>query len=294
MIRTRIYSSTVNIPGTPQTAWRYGCRIWPMHIPLFRVNAFTDRPFSGNPAAVCLLDSWLDDPLLRKVASENNLSATAFLLPRPEDYELRWFTPLCEVRLCGHATMAAAWVALHVLRSGENTVRFATRFHGTLSVRALGALLSMDFPSLVPQPCRTPPAVLVQALGSQTLPSEVLEVNDTYFAVFDDSKAVEEIRPDFELLRRLHPFAISVSTPGQGDVDFVSRYFAPSYGVPEDPVTGSAHCALAPYWSQRLAKSQLHARQLSARGGELWCEVAGERVILKGRAVLTMQGTLTI
>jgi PhzF family phenazine biosynthesis protein len=289
-----MYGFTVNIPGNPETTWNSGCKIWAMHIPLFRVNAFAHGPFSGNPAAVCLLDSWLDDPVLRKVSSENNLPATAFLLPRPEDCELRWFTPLCEVRLCGHATMAAACVALNVLRSAQDTVRFATRFHGTLTVRAQGALLSMDFPSLFPQPCRNPPAALVQALGSQTLPAEVLEVNDTYFAVFDDSEAVEEIRPDFELLRRLHPFAVSVSAPGKGDADFVSRYFAPSYGVPEDPVTGSAHCALAPYWSQRLAKSQIHARQLSARGGELWCEMAGERVILTGRAVLTMRGTLTI
>jgi PhzF family phenazine biosynthesis protein len=265
-----------------------------MRIPLFRVNTFTDRPFNGNPAAVCLLDSWLDDSLLRKVAAENNLPATAFLLPLAKDYELRWFTPLCEVRLCGHATLAAAYVALNALRSGQETVRFATRFHGTLTVHAQETLLSMDFPWLFPQPCRNPPPALVQALRSPAHPAEVLEVNDTYFAVFDDSKAVEEIRPDFELLRRLHPFAVSVSAPGKGDADFVSRYFAPSYGVPEDPVTGSAHCALAPYWSQRLAKSQLHARQLSARGGELWCEMAGKRVILKGRAVLTMQGTLTI
>jgi len=262
-----------------------------MQIPLFHVDAFTDRAFNGNPAAVCLLDSWLDDEWLRQVAAESNLSATAFLVPRSDSYELRWFTPLCEIRLCGHATLAAAYVVLHVLHAGKDAVRFETRFGGTLLVQRDATLFSMDFPALPPTRCVSPRCALIEAL--EAAPVEVLEANDTYIAVFENHAAIERLRPNFELLKTLHPLAVAVTAAGSG-ADFVSRYFAPSYGVPEDPVTGSVHCVLAPYWSNRLSKSRLHARQLSERAGELWCEVAGERVILHGRAILTMQATLTL
>jgi PhzF family phenazine biosynthesis protein len=262
-----------------------------MQIPLFHVDAFAYQPFSGNPAAVCPLSSWLDDDRLRKVAAENNLSETAFLVPRDQGYDLRWFTPRCEVSLCGHATLAAGYVVLNLLEPGLETVRFQTRVSWPLSVRREGDFVSMDFPAMSPKTCGNVPNDLLQGLGSQ--PCEVLEVNDTYLAVYDSQDAIRKIRPDFALLERLHPCAVSVTAPGKA-VNFVSRYFAPSYGIPEDPVTGSAHCVLTPYWTVRLGKSKLHAWQLSERGGELWCEMVGDRIILEGRAVLTMKGSLSI
>ncbi len=264
-----------------------------MHIPLFHVDAFASQPFRGNPAAVCPLQAWLDDELLRKVAAENNLSETAFLVPGAGHYHLRWFTPRGEVRLCGHATLASAHVVLTLLESGSDTVRFETRHSGALTVRKDGDLLSMDFPALFPKDCGAFPNDLLRALGPGPLPFKVLEVNDTYIAVYEKQSAIQNMLPDFARLEPLHPFAVAVTAPGE-KVDFVSRYFKPSYGMPEDPVTGSVHCALTPYWADRLGRSQLHAQQLSERGGELWCEMAGRRVILKGHAVLTMKGELII
>lgn len=267
-------------------------------MPLYQVDAFTSQPFRGNPAAVCPLQAWLDDELLRKVAAENNLSNTAFFVPRrtlPGDghYDLRWFTPRCEVRLCGHATLASAYVVLNLLEPGIDSVRFETRFSGALTVRRDGETLAMDFPALFAKPCANPPDALRRGLGSELPPSLVMEVDERYIAVYENQSAIQSLRPDFGLLEQLHPFAVSVTAPGD-DADFVSRYFVPSYGIPEDPVTGSAHCALAPYWAQRLGKTGLHARQVSERGGELWCEVAGDRVIIQGDAVLTLEGTLAI
>jgi PhzF family phenazine biosynthesis protein len=264
-----------------------------MHIPLFHVNAFTERAFRGNPAAVCLLNSWLDDNWLRKVAAENNVSATAFLVSEGDDYDVRWFTPRCEIRLCGHATLASADVVFNVLETSREAVQFRTKFSGKLTVHEDNGSLSMDFPALVPKPCATVPPGLSHVLGRTQQPSDVLEVNNILIAVLTSQDAVQNFVPDFLLLEKLHPYAVVLTAPGE-DVDFVSRYFAPGYGVPEDAVTGSAHCALAPYWTNRLKKSRLHARQLSERGGELWCEVAGERAILIGKTVLTMAGSLTI
>jgi PhzF family phenazine biosynthesis protein len=264
-----------------------------MRIPLFQVDAFTNRPFTGNPAAVCPLNGWLDDQTLRKVAAENNLSATAFLVLRGDLYELRWFTPTCEVRLCGHATLASGHVVLNLLKTWLETVRFETLFGGVLTVSKNGELLSMDFPALLPKTFPNPPNALLRVLGRHPSPSEVLESNDTYIAVYAEQDAIQNFRPNFALLKQFHPFALAITAPGD-EVDFVSRYFAPSYGVPEDSVTGSVHCALTPYWTDRLGKALLHARQISGRGGELWCQMAAERVILQGKAVLTMQGSLEI
>lgn len=264
-----------------------------MQIPLFHVDAFSERAFGGNPAAVCLLNSWLDDKTLRKVAAENNVSATAFLVRDGDDYDLRWFTPRCEIRLCGHATLASAHVLLNVLGSGNNAVRFRTKFGGTLTVRKNKDSLSMDFPALFPKQSANIPAGLSQALGTTQQPSEILEVNDILIVILDSQTEIQTFVPDFLLLEKLHPYAVVLTAPGK-DADFVSRYFAPGYGVPEDPVTGSAHCALAPYWTHRLKKSRLHAQQLSERGGDLFCEVEGDRAILTGNAVLTLTGSLTI
>ncbi len=264
-----------------------------MHIPLFHVDAFTAHPFSGNPAAVCPLNAWLDDNLLRQVAAENNLSETAFLFPNQDGYELRWFTPRCEVSLCGHATLASAFVVLNRLHPGREVVRFETRFSGTLTVRKDGGFLLMDLPAFFPANCTNPPDGLTLALGPGPSPVETLEANETYIAVYENQGAVQSIRPDFARLEQLHPYCVSITAPGE-DSDFVSRYFAPSYGIPEDPVTGSAHCFLTPYWRQRLGKTPLHARQVSQRGGELWCDMNQDRVTVKGRAVMTLEGELKI
>jgi predicted PhzF superfamily epimerase YddE/YHI9 len=262
-----------------------------MYLQIFHVDAFTARAFGGNPAAVCPLAEWLDDDLLRAVAAENNLSETAYFVPRGDRYELRWFTPRCEVKLCGHATLASGFVILQILAPGVDSVRFETRLSGPLMVSREGGLLVMDFPTLVPWACGNPPAALVE--GLKTAPASVMQIEDNYFAVYEREEEVRRIRPDFRLLEKLHPAGVAITAPGN-DADFVSRYFAPSYGIPEDPVTGSTHCSLAPYWAQRLGKMTLHARQVSERSGELWCEVKGKRVILKGNAVLTMRGELQI
>jgi PhzF family phenazine biosynthesis protein len=264
-----------------------------MRIPLFHVNAFTNRPFSGNPAAVCPLQEWLDDGWLQKVAAENNLSETAFFVPRGSHFDLRWFTPTCEVGLCGHATLASAYVLLRLQQPGLEEIRFETRRSGALTVRQDGNIFSMDFPAMVGKTCANLPQALVRGLGPGPRPSSLLEANDTYIAVYETQSVIQDIRPDFAALEQLHPYAVSITAPGD-EVDFVSRYFAPSYGIPEDPVTGSAHCSLTPYWAERLSKMHLYARQVSERGGELWCEMAENRVIIKGNAVLTLQGNLEI
>ena len=259
-------------------------------LPLFRVDAFAARLFEGNPAAVCVLKNWLPDETLRRIASENNLSETAFVIARNPGYDLRWFTPRCEVQLCGHATLAAAWVIFKILEPGRSQVDFVTR-SGTLSVRSNGDLLALDFPALPPWRCADPPAELLSGLGPG--PREILQIKDNYFAVYELEEQVRLAAPNLLLLEKLHPFGVCITAPGTQS-DFVSRYFVPSYGIPEDPVTGSTHCSLAPYWAARLGKANLHARQLSARGGELWCEVAGERVIIQGNAVHYLTGTITV
>jgi predicted PhzF superfamily epimerase YddE/YHI9 len=262
-----------------------------MPLPVFHLDAFTARPFAGNPAAVCPLAEWLDDGLLQAVAAENNLSETAFFVPAGDNFELRWFTPRCEVKLCGHATLASAFVVLHILETGRESVRFVTRFSGVLTVCRDGDLLAMDFPALPTWPCAAAPAALIEGLGKA--PATLVQIEDNFFAVYESAQEVRSIRPDFRLLEQLHPAGVAITAPGD-DSDFVSRYFAPSYGIPEDPVTGSTHCSLAPYWAERLGKTKLHARQVSERGGEVWCEVRGGRVILKGNVVLTLRGELLI
>jgi predicted PhzF superfamily epimerase YddE/YHI9 len=262
-----------------------------MPLPVFHVDAFTTKAFQGNPAAVCPLTQWLDDGCLRLVAAENNLSETAYFVPKSDHYELRWFTPRCEAKLCGHATLASAFVILQTLAPGLESLRFETRFSGTLTVRRDGDLLAMDFPALPPWTCTNPPAALIEGLGRP--PAQVNQIEDNYFAVYPSQNDVRHLRPDLHLLEKLHPAGVAITAPGD-DCDFVSRYFAPSYGIPEDPVTGSTHCSLAPYWAERLGKTILYARQISQRGGELWCEVKGSRVIIKGNAVLTLRGELLI
>jgi predicted PhzF superfamily epimerase YddE/YHI9 len=259
-----------------------------MKLPLFQVDAFAERVFSGNPAAVCPLEEWLPDAVLQAIAAENNLSETAFFVPRGDEYALRWFTPRIEVDLCGHATLASAHVILRHLTTGRDEVRFSSP-SGPLAVRREGELLALDFPSRPPVP-REPPAGLVEALGRP--PLELLFARDALLP-YATEEEVRALHPDFGALAQVDVFGIIVTAPGH-DADFVSRYFAPREGIPEDPVTGSAHCTLVPYWSARLGKARLHARQVSDRGGELFCEDRGARVAIAGRAVTYLQGQIEL
>ncbi|THF66600.1 PhzF family phenazine biosynthesis protein [Pseudothauera nasutitermitis] len=258
-----------------------------MKIKQYQVDAFANRAFEGNPAAVCPLESWLDDGQLQAIAEENNLSETAFFVPAGKSFELRWFTPVKEVDLCGHATLAAAHVIFEILDHAEPVVTFETR-SGRLFVEKQGRLLQMDFPAYTLLPCETP-ELLAQGLGVR--PVEVLAADD-YLAVFDSEATVRSIEPNHLLLGQLDLRGVIVTAPGT-DVDFVSRFFAPKLGVPEDPVTGSAHCALAPYWAGKLGKNSLSARQVSKRGGNLGCEVRGNRMLLSGSAVTFMEAEIT-
>ncbi len=255
-------------------------------IPIYQVDAFASRLFSGNPAAVCPLERWLPDQQMQSIAAENNLAETAFFVRNGSGYQLRWFTPTVEVDLCGHATLASAFVIFSELAPSEHSVRFESA-SGPLIVTRDGDLLSLDFPARPPAECHPYPQ-LVPALGGK--PEKVLASND-YLVIYASEDEVRALQPDFDALTHIDRFAVIVTAPGK-QVDFVSRFFAPGQGVPEDPVTGRAHCTLTPYWSKRLGKKQLHAHQASRRGGELWCEDRGDRVIISGRAVRFFQGTI--
>lgn len=259
-----------------------------MKLPYYHVNAFAAEIFRGNPAGVCLLESWLPDETLQLIAAEQNLSETAFIVARKEGFELRWFTPSTEVDLCGHATLAAAFVLFTERGIASAKVCFHSR-SGLLTVLRGGDGLTLDFPSRPALPCETP-AALVE--GLRTTPEQVLKARD-YLAVFAHESDVRALKPDFARLAGLDAFGIIATAPGD-DCDFVSRFFAPAAGVNEDPVTGSAHCTLIPYWSRRLGVERLQARQISMRGGELHCELAGERVLIGGRATVYMRGEIQL
>jgi len=263
-----------------------------MKIKQYQVDAFASRAFEGNPAAVCPLENWLDDDMLQAIAEENNLSETAFFVPSDKGYRLRWFTPVKEVDLCGHASLAAAHILFEQLGYSQPVITFETR-SGDLFVKRNEQQLEMDFPASVPTPCAMPDA-LVAALGQR--PIEVRAAED-YVAVFDSEATIRALAPNFALLSQLDLRGVVVTAPcpdvDNSDVDFVSRFFAPKYGIPEDPVTGSAHCELAPYWAAALGKTRLKAKQVSKRGGSLGCEVKADRVILSGRAVTFMEAVIT-
>ena len=259
-----------------------------MRLRIFQIDAFADAVFGGNPAAVCPLDSWLADATLQAIASENNLSETAFFAPANGAYALRWFTPLAEVDLCGHATLASACVVFDHLRPDADAVAFETR-SGRLEVTRCDDELAMDFPALATHPV-APPSELLAGLGAE--PAAVFADMD-YLALFESEAAIRAMAPDMAALARLDRRGVIVTAPGES-ADFVSRFFSPRLGVPEDPVTGSAHCMLAPFWAERLGKATLHARQVSERGGTLHCRVAGDRVLLTGRAVQYLEGMITV
>lgn len=259
-----------------------------MKLPLWQVDAFASQRFKGNPAAVVPLHEWLPDATLLAIAAENNLAETAYLLPQGEDYAIRWFTPGVEVPLCGHATLASAWVVLNRLDPERDAVRFHSK-SGPLSVTRDGTRLAMDFPAIEVQPS-SGNAALVAALGAVP---KVLSEGFQWLAEYETEEQVRALKPDFRARALLDIHGVIATAPGR-DCDFVSRFFAPQAGIDEDPVTGSAHCRLVPYWARRLGKATLFARQVSARGGELWCELRGERVRMAGHAVPYLEGTIEI
>ncbi|HEX4772273.1 MAG TPA: PhzF family phenazine biosynthesis protein [Bryobacteraceae bacterium] len=259
-----------------------------MQVPIYQIDAFTSKLFTGNPAAICPLDAWLPDETMQSIAAENNLSETAFFVRTGDRFHLRWFTPGCEVDLCGHATLAAAYVLFEELQLGGDRVHFDTK-SGELIVHREGDLFTLNFPSRPPEPTSVVPS-LVPALGRE--PVEILAARD-YLVRYASEKEVAELSPDMNALLHIDRFAVIVTAPGT-NCDFVSRFFAPAKGVAEDPVTGSAHSTLIPYWGDRLGKSKLHARQISRRGGELFCEWRGDRVEISGRGALFLRGTIYI
>lgn len=261
-----------------------------MKIPIFQIDAFTDVPFRGNPAAVCPLDSWLDDETMQQIAAENNLSETAFFVSDGDEFQLRWFTPVSEVDLCGHATLATAYVLFNELGYGSEEIRFNTK-SGMLNVsRSSEKKFLMDFPAVEPVAEQGPP-VLYQALGLHT-GTETYK-SDDFMLVLGDEDEVKDLEPNLRMLKEVNARGIIVTAPGK-ESDFVSRFFAPRHNIDEDPVTGSAHTKLTPYWSDKLGKNELTAIQLSERRGHLTVRMKEKRVEISGAAVRFMKGDITL
>lgn len=261
-----------------------------MRAPIFQLDAFTTRRFAGNPAAVIPMDRFPADTTLQAVAAENNLAETAFLVAEGSDYRLRWFTPTAEVPLCGHATLACAAVVMERLEPRRSQVVFHSA-SGPLTVKRNGPAYVMNFPARVAKPVPTPPG-LAEALGA--VPIEVLADAFNYTALLASAQTVRALAPDLAAIARLDRGGMIVTAPGDGNHDFVSRYFAPAKGISEDPVTGGAHCMLAPYWAGRLNKTAFRAFQASRRGGEILCRLAGDRVELEGSCVFYLEGEVEI
>lgn len=259
-----------------------------MIIPIFQVDAFAEKLFQGNPAGVCPLEKWIDDDLMQKIAFENNLSETAFFVPGHDCFEIRWFTPETEINLCGHATLASAHVLFHHLGFSESRICFASKSGELLAGRS-GDMISLNFPADKPSPVASPPG-LMEGLGKT--PIEVLKARD-FLALFRTEDDIRTIVPDFNVLRKVDAHAVIITAPGT-DCDFVSRFFAPRLGINEDPVTGSAHTQLIPFWSERLGKRIMHAHQLSRRRGELFCEYLGNRVHISGKAITFFKGEIDL
>jgi PhzF family phenazine biosynthesis protein len=262
-----------------------------MTIKIYQADAFTDQLFGGNPAAVCPLEAWLPDETMQQIAAENNLAETAFFVSDGDDFMLRWFTPELEIDLCGHATLASAHILYTELNYVRESINFKTKVAGTLVVSKKDDLYTLDFPSRLPQDCEVPD-ILLEALGGNIAPVSIQKSRD-YFLVYEKEEDIINLKPDFALLGKIDVIGIIVTAPGK-EVDFVSRFFAPSCSVPEDPVTGSAHCTLIPYWAKRLGKNSMHAYQLSSRKGELWCKNKEERVLISGKAVTYLRGEIFV
>lgn len=260
-----------------------------MNLTIYQVDAFTKEVFKGNPAAVCPLEEWLEADLMQRIALENNLSETAFFVKKDDVYEIRWFTPTFEIDLCGHASLASAFVIFDILKAETETVKFHSHKSGALSVEKRGDVFTLDFPSRPVSPAEMPEG-LIEAIGKE--PKEVFKARD-YFLVYETEREIAEIKPNFSRLSEIDAHGFIVTAKGNS-ADFVSRFFAPEVGVFEDPVTGSSHCNLIPFWSERLGKTKLFARQISSRGGELFCELKGDRVKIGGNAVLYLKGEIYV
>ncbi len=260
-----------------------------MKLDIYQIDAFTKEVFKGNPAAICPLENWLDAELMQKIAFENNLSETAFFVKTDDVYEIRWFTPTFEIDLCGHATLASAFAIFEILKLESEIVKFHSHKSGELSVEKNGDLLILDFPSRPVDKCDAPEG-LIKAIGKE--PKEILKARD-YFLVYETEQEIADIAPNFSRLLEIDAHGFIVTARGETS-DFVSRFFAPEVGVFEDPVTGSAHCNLIPYWAKKLGKTEMFARQISERGGELFCELKGDRVKIGGHATLYLKGEIYV
>jgi PhzF family phenazine biosynthesis protein len=260
-----------------------------MKLTIYQIDAFAKEVFKGNPAAICPLKEWLDADLMQKIALENNLSETAYFVKREDFYEIRWFTPTYEIDLCGHATLASAFVIFEILQAETDKIKFVSQKSGELFVEKNGDVLTLDFPSRPVSPAEIPSG-LIEAIGKQ--PKEVLKARD-YFLVYENEQEILDISPDFTALLKIDAHGFIVTAKGDSS-DFVSRFFAPEVGVFEDPVTGSAHCNLIPFWAERLGKTELFGKQISARGGELFCELRDDRVKIGGNAVLYLKGEIYV
>lgn len=261
-----------------------------INLPLYQIDAFAEKPFSGNPAAVVLLHEWLPTETLQNIAMENNLSETAFLVSGNNCFEIRYFTPLIEVELCGHATLASAYVLFNFFHHHNKVLHLKTMKRGDLYVEKNGDIFELDFPCDKYQPVEVEQAI-IEALGHK--PNEAYWGLNDVMLVFQSEDEIKSIEPNFEMLKTVKSRGVLVTAPGN-NVDFVSRFFAPQVGIPEDPVTGSAHTTLIPYWSNRLGKNTLLAKQLSKRGGTIYCEMKGERVKIGGKAIHYLSGEITI
>ena len=261
-----------------------------MKLPLYQIDAFTDTIFGGNPAAVCPLESWLSTETMQKIAMENSVAETAFFIPLDDGFHIRWFTPEFEMDLCGHATLASAHVLISHLGYKNPAIKFQSN-SGELIVTQNNDLLTLDFPSRMPQPAEAPQLILD---GIKVKPMEILKARD-YVFVYEDEETIRRIEPNVSLLNQINidPGGIIVTAPGK-EVDFVSRFFTPQASIFEDPVTGSAHCSLIPFWAKRLGKENLTALQISPRVEKLFCQNAGERVLISGKAVTYLEGFISI
>lgn len=265
-------------------------------LPLYQVDVFAEKLFTGNPAAVCPLHGWLPDATMQSIAAENNLAETAFFVADETgaaDYLLRWFTPTVEIELCGHATLASGYVLLNELTHPREDVRFRTLHAGVLTVARREGALWLDLPAYTPEPLASLPDDLLGGLG--LLPQSVLAAGNKYFAIYNDAAEIAHLKPDFSRLAFLEGKGVVATAPGRlGHEDFVSRFFAPAMGVDEDPATGSAHCLLMPYWSARLGRTRLHATQLSKRGARFDCRLEGERVWMSGGVRPYLKGEIHV
>ena len=259
-----------------------------MELNLYQIDTFTDRPFEGNPAAVIPLETWLPDYTMQSIAEENNLSETVFFVPKNSGFHIRWFTPKIEVELCGHATLAAAYVLYNILGYKRESIEFESK-SGTLTVLQKYDWLVLDFPSQPPILCHVPDAI-VKAFAKT--PIECLRSED-YIVVFESESDILSIKPDMDYLKKLDLRGVIITARSR-QYDFVSRFFAPNYGIDEDPVTGSAHTQLTPYWAQILGKTSMTAKQVSSRGGELICELHNDRVFISGKAVKFLEGKIEL